>query len=482
MMRALILLHRWLGVAFCLLFAMWFASGIVMHFVPFPALSDAERIAASAPIETPHGTHGPAEAVQASSLSGVTRVKLTQRSDGPVYLISGSAGAAALHAADLSSAVVLSNPLVLAIAKDYAGHRQWDAAAARIVALKPYDQWTVPSEFDPYRPLYRVALNDGRGTELYVATSTGEAVLDTTRRQRAWNYVGSIAHWIYPAALRSHPAIWGRLVWSLSLATLVGAGAGVLIGMLRLGGKGSRFSSPYQGWQRWHHWLGLCCALFILTWIFSGWLSMDSGTLFSSGKPTEADVAAVAGLPDWTTVPQNELQQLDPQTVEAEWFAFDGRIYRRERKVFGIQRLFVAGPGAVSPQRAFLDAAEVNAVADRLAPACAATAIVDGSDSYGPASAVPDAPVYRLICGNDWFHIDGASGAVLEKLDTSRRVYRWLFGALHRLDFPLLSARPALRTALIVVLCGLGFVFSLTAVVIAWHRLLASFRPARRLP
>jgi hypothetical protein len=30
-------LHRWWGVAFCLLFAIWFASGIVMHFVPFPA-------------------------------------------------------------------------------------------------------------------------------------------------------------------------------------------------------------------------------------------------------------------------------------------------------------------------------------------------------------------------------------------------------------------------------------------------------------
>jgi hypothetical protein len=35
MLRALTLFHRWLGVAFCLLFATWFASGIVMHFVPF---------------------------------------------------------------------------------------------------------------------------------------------------------------------------------------------------------------------------------------------------------------------------------------------------------------------------------------------------------------------------------------------------------------------------------------------------------------
>ena len=50
-MRALILLHRWLGVAFCLLFAMWFATGIVMHFVPFPALTEAERFAGLAPID-----------------------------------------------------------------------------------------------------------------------------------------------------------------------------------------------------------------------------------------------------------------------------------------------------------------------------------------------------------------------------------------------------------------------------------------------
>jgi hypothetical protein len=36
MMRFLAIGHRWWGVAFCLLFTMWFASGIVMHFVPFP--------------------------------------------------------------------------------------------------------------------------------------------------------------------------------------------------------------------------------------------------------------------------------------------------------------------------------------------------------------------------------------------------------------------------------------------------------------
>jgi hypothetical protein len=48
---------------------------------------------------------------------------------------------------------------------------------------------------------------------------------------------------------------------------------------------------------------------------------------------------------------------------------------------------------------------------------------------------------------------------------------RKLYGALHALDFPALTARPALRSALIVGLCGCGLGFSLTGCVIAWRRL-----------
>src|SRR5580700_7480924 len=87
MIRSLILLHRWLGVAFCLLFAMWFASGIVMHFVPFPALTEADRLAGLTRVDTTAVARGPAEAVAASGIVGATRVRLLQRSDGPVYLV-----------------------------------------------------------------------------------------------------------------------------------------------------------------------------------------------------------------------------------------------------------------------------------------------------------------------------------------------------------------------------------------------------------
>jgi hypothetical protein len=60
---------------------------------------------------------------------------------------------------------------------------------------------------------------------------------------------------------------------------------------------------------------------------------------------------------------------------------------------------------------------------------------------------------------------------MLEKLDPSRRAYRWLYGALHNLDFPALAARPSLRTGLVLTLCAAGLAFSLTGVVIGWRRL-----------
>src|SRR5262245_46476714 len=48
--RALVITHRYLGVAVGLLMLMWFVSGIVMMYVGFPRLTEAERQRALLPI------------------------------------------------------------------------------------------------------------------------------------------------------------------------------------------------------------------------------------------------------------------------------------------------------------------------------------------------------------------------------------------------------------------------------------------------
>jgi hypothetical protein len=472
MIRALIFLHRWLGIAFGLLFALWFASGIVMHFVPYPSLTAADRRAGLAPIDLAQVKTSPWEALAASQIGNTVRVRLVQRSDGPIYLVSNLSRTLALHAADLSEAAVVSAKLARAIALDYAMRRQWHAPAASIAALQDYDQWTLPAELDPYRPLYRVALNDASETDLYVSKTTGEVVLATTHRQRAWNYAGSVAHWIYLTALRTHPIVWSRLLWWLSLLALIGATLGACIGILRIEVRGSRLMSPYAGLHAWHHWLGLGCSLFVLTWLLSGWLSMDDGTLFSPDKPSDEAIAAATGAPDWSVIPHDEAQHLDPRTIEAEWFAFGGDIYCRQihRHDQWLDIADVASQASTG-ERALLDGEEINATARRLAPSCAPAVAIGNDEAYAPAAILPETQVFRLICGDDWFDIDAANGALLDKLDRSRRAYRWLSGRLHRLDFPVLARHPVVQTCLIVVLCGCGFIFSLTGVVIGWRRL-----------
>jgi uncharacterized iron-regulated membrane protein len=470
MTHLLTLLHRWLGVVFCLLFTMWFATGIVMHFVPFPALAKAEQFKGLAPFDSSQVAYAPADSIAASKLEHPTRVRLFARTDGPVYVISAKSGMKALHASDLTPANLESEHLALEIASGHA-YRRGLAGQPTFVGLAQYDQWTVPNGFDPHRPLYRIAVNDEQGHELYVSSTTGEIVQDTTRLQRRWNYAGSVLHWIYPTALRSNLAAWEKTVWTLSLAALIAALAGAFLGILRIRPNGFRFPSPCRGWHAWHHMLGLLCSTFVLSWMFSGWLSMDNGRLFSSGNVTEAEATAIIGTPAWENLSTRDVGVFQTGAREVEWFAFNNRIFRRERTGLTEQRLSIAGADRNEYEsREFLRPDEIDAVTSGVAIGCKSAVVVPATDNYAANSTIPSAPVYRAVCGNSWLHIDGANGAILEKLDGSRRAYRWLYSALHTFDIPALAARPVLRATFIVMLCGCGLMFSFTAVMIAARR------------
>ncbi|WP_028349625.1 PepSY domain-containing protein [Bradyrhizobium murdochi] len=470
MMGGLVLLHRWLGVAFCLLFAMWFATGIIMHFVPFPSLTEAERFAGLAPVDSAGVTIDPPTAIRASGIEDAARVRLIQRTDGPVYVVSGPAQLRAIRASDATDAAVKSPDIALATARDHARRRGMDISRASVVELADYDQWSVPNGFDRHRPLFRVALNDAADTAVYVSSVTGEIVLDTTRSERWWNLAGSVLHWIYPTMLRSNWSLWDRVVWTLSLLALIAAVLGAVLGSARIRIQRGTAVSPYHGWHALHHVIGLTATVFVLTWIFSGWLSMDHGRLFSRGQLTDAEANAAASLPAWNRLPSTDWESISPSAREIEWFAFNGDRYRRDRIGLERQTLFRTGDPGADHRSGFLNLREVQALTDRLASGCGFPAILAADDSYMASSTMPGAPVYRSVCGDVWYDIDGASGNILQRLDSSRRAYRWLYSALHTLDFPILVIHPRVRSALIVGLCACGLLFAITGIVIGWRR------------
>lgn len=463
-MRTLVLFHRWLGVAFCLLFAMWFASGLVMHFVPYPALEETERVAGLASFSPADVTVTPNDALKALEGHPVRRLRLVAVGGTPVYVARRDEGTLYALEGRHGRPLVVNEAFALASARAHAQARGLDAARATIGARESHDQWTVANGFDVHRPLYRVTLNDAADSELYVSSVTGEVVLDSVRLERGWNWVGSVLHWIYPTILRKHWSAWDGTVWWLSLVAMIGAVTGTVLGVLRLKGMRSPSLSPFRGWMKWHHLLGLACALFVLTWIFSGWLSMDHGRLFSRGVICENERMRIEGgglsAPD---LPQPNAPARKQR--EVEWFLFAGEVIMRAIGESGAREVLAGGQR--SP---WLPAAHMAAAARALGAQCTQS-LLRKDDAYPARTVAADAPAYRVICGETWFHIDGTDGRVIEKLDPSRRAYRWAFQALHTFDFPVMAVRPALRTLVIAVLCVAGFAFSVTGAVIGWRRL-----------
>ncbi|WP_308163815.1 hypothetical protein [Bradyrhizobium sp. SRL28] len=303
-----------------------------------------------------------------------------------------------------------------------------------------------------------------------MSSITGEIVLDTMRSERWWNFVESVAHWVYPVILRRDWSLWDNVVWTLSLFAMIAAILGGVVGITSIKLRHNGAVSLYRGWHAWHHVLGLISMFFVLTWIFSGWLSMDHGRLFSRGQLTDAELNAAASTQAWDALPPSD-QSISPFAREVEWFAFNGNFYRRERIGLDRQTLFQIGETEPGDQSGFLSSREIQASIERLTPGgCSFRAVVAGDDNYVASSRMPGAPVYRVACGAVWIDIDGASGIVLQRLDSSRRVYRWLYRALHTLDFPILMSHPRIRSTLIVGLCACGLLFSITGIVIGWRR------------
>jgi hypothetical protein len=265
------------------------------------------------------------------------------------------------------------------------------------------------------------------------------------------------------------------VVWTLSLLASIAALLGAVLGIVRIQLRGGVLGSPYRGWHALHHIVGLVATVFVLTWIVSGWLSMDHGLLFSRGQLTTGEAGEMNVAPDWRAVLSFGRAPMPSPAREIEWFAFNGSLYRRDRIGLGDQTLTRAGELPRVGQAGVLSAQEVRSLIARLAPRCDTPFVLADNDDYPARSAVPGAPVYRSKCGDLWFDIDGADGSVLQRLDASRRAYRWAYSALHTLDFPVLMAHPPLRDVLIVGLCTIGLVFSITGIVIGWRRLRRSF-------
>jgi len=494
--RWLYLGHRWLGIGLCLLFAMWFFTGVVMMYVEFPSLSEDERLS-GLPVIDRQKVQVPVGRLleQATAGAEIRSLRLTTVLGRPAYLLRTGDGTQQGLFADNGAPFtsVDAGDALTAAQYHYRTATGREAAAAQSLGLIDMDQWSVSSGLHPHRPLHHVALNDAAGTEFYISSLTGEVVRDTSARERVWNWLGANLHWIYPMVLRRHGELWSQVVIALSLLGLGAVVTGAAVGLLRLRIRNpyrGKDITPYRGMMKLHHVLGLVSLLFLTTFMFSGLMSMNPWNVFTPRQSFGGLLGEFRGNPAVTAASLIGAEPADlhevlaqyPGTKEVVWQWLAGDSYL----------VLVAAPyqrQVVPPhhqtQRDLEQLTRTRLDGIMAGAAMTAATIIDRYDNYyySHHQRWRPLPVLRIKFDDDersWFHVDLTTGELINRLTTKGRAQRWLYNGLHSLDFAVLIHHRPLWDIIVIALSVLGLVFSATSVHIARTRLRPRAKRRRR--
>jgi hypothetical protein len=465
MMRFLLLAHRYLGIAVGLLMLMWCLSGVVMMYHSYPALREGARLEHLAPLSL-SGCCKVSAALGAQSASH-SQIEML---GGRAVLFSGSSSNP--RPIDLLTGTIIariSDQAAASVARHFGGRA---APTPRLLGLIGHDQWTVSGEFNADRPLFHFALDDAAGTELYVSSTTGRAVQITTARQRFWNWLGAVPHWLYFSELRRNPTLWSQVVIYTSLLGCFLTGIGIYLGVRQMAAQ-SKGCSPYSGFNLWHHIAGLIFGVFTLSWVLSGLLSMNPwGWLEGSGPQSEnaqlrgtpePSLAMVgAALPAFTAVPAAVALKVAP---------LNGKLYFIAGTADGGRTRFDAAAAAAP-----LTGTDLAFLAETLGgsgPRGSLELMTREDNLYFSHHLEAVAlPVYRLQASGARYYADAVSGMLVAKLDANAQAYRWLHEGLHRLDFTTwLRGRPQWDLLMLSLMTGVT-VLCVTGAFLGCRRLL----------
>jgi PepSY-associated transmembrane protein len=480
--RFVIFTHRWLGVPLCLVFLLWFPSGIVMMYWGFPSVTAGDRLKRSPVLDPTTIVVSPEDAYATLELEEPPRQATLNSFDGrPVYRFRLAHGEAVVYADTREERIDVSSELMGRVAAAWSGQ---PLSEATVESLDEVDQWTLQGVFRDLGPLSKFSWPDGQ--QVYVSAGNGEVVQYTTKASRFWAYIGAIPHWLYFTPLRKHGPQWNAVVtWSSGIGTIavcLGIVAGVWMyspaRIYRYDGMPS--SVPYRGYKRWHMIFGLIFGIGAATWAFSGMLSMDpfplsrseppgggpdAGALLQRAVREPLDVATFISFP-----PRQALAgRADLSVKELELVSFPGRPAYLATLADGETRV-LPFDGTIKQEFDRERLIELITNATRALGLAEIRVLTRYDAYYLDRRRERPLPVLRVRFNDreqSRYYVDPKTALVVGSHRISRWMTRWLYHGLHSLDFPwLYDYRPLWDIVVITFMLG-GTALAVTSVVLA---------------
>lgn len=489
MRRWLYLLHRWAGIALCIMMALWFLSGVVMMYVGYPKLTPRERLQHLPALVLEGCCVTPAAAMAAAGIRGSPdELRLATVAGTPRYLIrKGRDRWAAVDARSGNPVAAVHPEDALSAAREFA-----DDHRVTLLETVQEDRWTHSRALDAHRPLYRIALPDTAATEVYVSSRTGEVVRDSTAVERRWNWVGAWLHWLYMFRGNAFDGAWTDIVVYSSLAATLMAVIGTWIGILRwrirgVYRKGGSHIPYREPWMRWHHILGLLFSVATILWIFSGLMSMNPWKVFTPPHPGPDAVAFADGQLEpaaFRLTPGDALARVSGAlgpVKEIQWQWFAGKPWYIAYDAAGRTRALPGtGDGESIEVFDFGDLAAATANSMPGAKVTKVSVLQDYDNWYIERAAHTmlghverRLPILRVEFDDPartWLHVDPYTASIHNRIDNHGRWKRWLFAAFHSWDLRGLVDRRPLWDLLMILLSLGGFALCMTSIVIGWRR------------
>lgn len=465
-LRSLIITHRYVGVVLGVLMTVWCLSGFVMMYQPYPATSAEERQAGLEPLDlTACCATLP---ITDDTLLGNARIEML--GGAPVLRMTGADGPETFALTTGDQLAPLPESGIRSIATIWATGHNITGDIATIETIHN-DQWSVQGA-RRWQPLWRIAFDDPAGSWIYINGKTGEVVQDVNAHERFWNGLGAIPHWLYPTILRENAPLWNEVVILSSAIGCFLVVTGMVIGFIRLRGKSGAWW-PYRNrpiWM-WHHVLGTFAGVLVLTWTFSGLLTMAPWGLLES-KPA-IDRSEIASNMTWgearTIIDRARADPALANAVALRTAPFMGQPCLIATARDGKQtRLGAAGPAALTQDEI---ASGLTAKGGLLASGKLDLLTAEDDYYYGHKQPV-DLPVWRVtLTDPDQTHVYiNATTGDARIIDATAKRYRWWESGLHSLDFGFMRARPVwdiitlILLAAVTAACATGAWLSFTRV------------------
>lgn len=274
------------------------------------------------------------------------------------------------------------------------------------------------------------------------------------------------------------------VIWTSVLGTFL-AGTGIYVGISRLQRRraDNKLSSPYQGWWYWHHISGLIFGVLVLTWVFSGLMTMNPwGTLSGGGGSASGDYRTqITGTARWAELKQfiNTARNTDSallsrsDLVQLTPGGFGGQLYVMGSTTAG-DTVRLNSRGELSP----LTVQDIESRVQGIERPLLDAGLMFREDNYyyGHKREV-SLPVYRVIVDDaekTRLYINTETGA-LRTIGSTGRWSRWIRTGLHDLDFPVVRLRPIWDLVVIPLLAGVTLVCA-TGTWMALRRIRRDYR------